>query len=81
MMNDALDPILDDAESGPLSNLTIVELRGLWRQLYASKPQPSINRSVLIKRIACRTHEPACVLKSANRRLLARVTAVAGVKS
>ena len=80
-MNDELDPILDDAESGPLSNLTIVELRGLWRQLYGSEPQPSINRSLLIRRIARRSLEPPRVLKSANRGLLARVTGVAGVKS
>jgi hypothetical protein len=57
VMNHELDPMPDDAESGPLSNLTIVELRGLWRQLYGSEPQPSINRSLLIKRIACKSQE------------------------
>ena len=81
VMNDELDPMPDDAESGPLSNLTIVELRGLWRQLYGSEPQPSINRSLLIRRIACRSQEPARVLKSANRGLLARVNGFAGAQS
>ena len=80
-MTDELDPMLDDAESGPLSNLTIVELRGLWRQLYGSEPQPSINRSLLIGRIACRSQESARVLKSATRGLLARVNGFAGAQS
>jgi Protein of unknown function (DUF2924) len=78
MNNNKTTLVLDDSELGPLSNLNIVELRRLWRKLNGNEPQTSINRSLLIKRIAYRAQEPACGAKSANRGLLARVAQAAG---
>ncbi|MDO8434686.1 MAG: hypothetical protein Q7S58_19995 [Candidatus Binatus sp.] len=81
MKNNERAAILPHGESGPLSNLTVVELRGLWRQLYGSEPQASINRSLLIKRIVARAQQTAGAVKSANSGLLARITGAVGTKS